>query len=122
MLNSDNIYNFFFILYNIKYVQLNNIDESDYPLNINSYISENDHNMRLNNNIVIPLIYSIIENHEYDNIILIHDKINNPQQFSLCANSKSLAIIYNESSSNDELLELLNKYFINIKRISFCIS
>ena len=81
-------------------MQLNNIEKSDY-------------------NITIPLIYSIIENHEYDNVILIHDKINNPQEFVLYANSKSLSIIYNESSSNDELIELLNKYFTNIKRISF---
>jgi len=97
-------------------MQLNNIDELHYPLDINSYILEND---KCLNNIVIPLIYSIIENHEYDNVILIHDKINNPQQFALYSNSKSLSIIYNESSSNDELIELLNKYFTNIKRIAF---
>jgi len=81
-------------------MQLNNIDKLDYHLNINSYSSDNDDNIRLNNNIVIPLIYSIIENYEYDNVILIHDKINNPQQFPLYANSKSLSIIYNESSPN----------------------
>ena len=94
-------------------MQLNNSDESDYPLDISGYIPEDYCN------ITIPLIYSIIENHEYDNVILIHDKINNPQEFALYANSKSLSIIYNESSSNDELSELLNKYFTNIKRIAF---
>jgi hypothetical protein len=69
-------------------------------------------------NIVIPLIYTLDENNVYDNIILIHDKINYPDQFSKYANSRSLSIIYNESSSNDELLELLTKNFINIKRIA----
>ena len=98
-------------------MQLNNIDESGYPLDINNYISTDQ--FPLNKNIIIPLIYSIIENHEYYNVILIHDKINNPQEFALYANSKSLSIIYNESSSNDELIELLNKYFTNIKRIAF---
>jgi len=70
------------------------------------------------NNIIIPLIYTLDENNVYDNIILIHDKINYPDQFANYANSKSLSIIYNESSSNDELLELLTKNFINIKRIA----
>ena len=69
-------------------------------------------------NIVIPLIYTLDENNVYDNIILIHDKINYPDQFANYANSRSLSIIYNESSSNDELLELLTKNFINIKRIA----
>ena len=66
-----------------------------------------------------PLIYNIIENHNYDNIILIHDQINNPDQFAYYANSQSLSIIYNSSSSRNELTELLTKYFINIKRIAF---
>jgi hypothetical protein len=39
-------------------------------------------------------------------------------QFSLYANYKSLSIVYNSSSSNDELLKILEKYFINIKRIA----
>ena len=73
----------------------------------------------IESNIVIPLIYSIIENHGYENIILIHDKINDSQQFALYANSKSVSIIYNSSSSNDELIVFLNKYFTNIKRIAF---
>ena len=69
--------------------------------------------------IPIPLTYITINNHKYDNIILIHDKINNPHEFALYANHQSLSIIYNVYSSNDEIITLLNNNFNNIKRIAF---
>ena len=103
--DSDNMY------------ELENFYNNDHLENFDSI----DYNLHKINNkpIIIPLIYSIIDNHKYDNIILIHDKINNPDQFALYANSKSLSIIYNSSSSNKELIQLLNKYFTSIKRIAF---
>jgi len=103
--NSDNMY------------ELENFYNNDHLENFDSI----DYNLHKINSkpIIIPLIYSIVDNNDYDNIILIHDKINNPDQFALYANSKSLSIIYNSSSSNKELMQLLNKYFINIKRIAF---
>ena len=76
-------------------------------------------NILTNHNNPVPFTYSITHNHNFDNIILIHDQINNYKEFALYANNKSLSIIYNSSSSSNELTELLTKYFINIKRIAF---
>ena len=76
-------------------------------------------NILTNHNNPVPFTYSITHNHNFDNIILIHDQINNYKEFALYANNKSLSIIYNSSSSSNELTELLTKYFKKIKRIAF---
>ena len=112
------------IFYNKLENSDNKLENSDYELeniynNLENFDSKDYNLHKINSKPIIPLIYSIIDNHKYDNIILIHDKINNPDKFALYANSKSLSIIYNSSSSSKELIELLNKYFTNIKRIAF---
>jgi len=70
-------------------------------------------------NIVIPLIYNDnIDIRSIKNIILIHDLVYDYNKFVQSANSDCFPIVYNYSSSKDDLLKLLDNFFY-IKRISF---
>ena len=77
--------------------------------------------MEISNNLqndIIPLIYDDIDTRKFKNIILIHDEVQDYNMFIKSANLDSYPIIYNSSSSKDDLKNLLRDKFSNIERIA----
>ena len=71
----------------------------------------------------IPLIYSknnSEEINEFTNILLIDCQVPSYQTFVDSINSSTFPIVYSIRSSKTELLELLQKMFTSISRISIC--
>jgi hypothetical protein len=74
----------------------------------------------LQNNSNIDLLSSSDKNiNNIENIILIHDLVEDHSKFYDNSNNISYPIIYNTNSSKDELLKLLKDNFLNIKRMAF---
>jgi len=85
---------------------------------MSNFIDENNNDSN-NMNINVPLIYNNDVNcSNFKNIILIHDEVQDYNNFIESSNLNSFPIVYNSSSSREELKTLLKDKFLNIERIS----
>jgi 6-phosphogluconolactonase (cycloisomerase 2 family) len=67
----------------------------------------------------LDLIYSEDLNDGYKNILLIDNSVEDAQMFLTSANDSTFPIIYSQTSTKTELLELLKTKFTTIERIGF---
>jgi hypothetical protein len=75
-------------------------------------------NKNLLNNIIPLQFNNNSDSNNIENILLIHDEVQDFNKFVLSCNNNSFPIVYNIYSSKEELLKLLKNKFINIKRFA----
>ena len=84
-------------------------------------LNEVDHSISLEKKIIkTPLQFkNDISTSDVENIILIHDEVQDYNNFVINTNDKSFSIVYNLASTKEDLLKLLREKFTKIKRIAF---
>jgi len=84
------------------------------------HLLENDHLEKISNHSKIELVYNKdADTSLVQNVMLIASSVSSYQLFIDSANADTFPIVYSYSSDTNELLQLLQSKFTNIKRICF---